>query len=105
MKLLFFLPLIPFIVFSQISDQPNVVLFMADDMGMGDTSAYQFYTKNSDDQQISHTSHGKACQYGHALYRCPHPIIPMHSNAIRITDWEISLESPNEALGAIWCSG
>ena len=52
MKLLFFLPLIPFIVFSQISDRPNVVLFMADDMGMGDTSAYQFYTKNSDDQQI-----------------------------------------------------
>ena len=52
MKLLFFLPLIPLIVFSQISDQPNVVLIMADDMGMGDTSAYQFYTKNSDDQQI-----------------------------------------------------
>ncbi len=52
MKLLLFLPLIPFIVFSQIPDQPNVVLFMADDMGMGDTSAYQFYTKNSDDQQI-----------------------------------------------------
>lgn len=52
MKLLLFLPLIPFIVFSQISDQPNVVLFMADDMGMGDTSAYQFFTKNSDDQQV-----------------------------------------------------
>jgi len=52
MKLLLFLPLIPFIVFSQISDQPNVVLFMADDMGMGDTSAYQFYTKNSDKQQL-----------------------------------------------------
>jgi arylsulfatase A len=52
MKLLLFLPLIPFIVFSQISDQPNVVLFMADDMGLGDTSAYQFYTKNSDDQQV-----------------------------------------------------
>ena len=52
MKLLLFLPLIPFIVFSQIPDQPNVVLFMADDMGMGDTSAYQFFTKNSDDQQV-----------------------------------------------------
>lgn len=52
MKLLLFLPLIPFIVFSQISDQPNVVLFMADDMGMGDTSAYQFFTKNPDDQQV-----------------------------------------------------
>lgn len=25
---------------------------MADDMGMGDTSAYQFFTKNSDDQQV-----------------------------------------------------
>ena len=31
---------------------PNVVLFMADDMGMGDTSAYQFFTKNTDDQQL-----------------------------------------------------
>ena len=52
MKLFFFLTFIPCIVFSKISDRPNVVLFMADDMGMGDTSAYQFYTKNSDDKQI-----------------------------------------------------
>ena len=52
MKYLLFLTHIPFIVFSQISDRPNVILFMADDMGIGDTSAYQFYTKNSDDQQV-----------------------------------------------------
>ena len=31
---------------------PNVVLFMADDMGMGDTSAYQDFTGNTDAQQI-----------------------------------------------------
>lgn len=31
---------------------PNVVFFMADDMGMGDTSAYQDYTGNSDSEQI-----------------------------------------------------
>jgi len=47
---LFFLPLF---AIGQVSERPNVVLFMADDMGMGDTSAYQFFTKNSDDQQLN----------------------------------------------------
>lgn len=32
--------------------QPNIILFLADDMGMGDTSAYQDITGNSDEQQI-----------------------------------------------------
>ena len=35
---------------------PNIVLFMADDMGLGDTSAYQNFTGNADDEQI-HTPH------------------------------------------------
>ena len=47
-----FLSLLPIFAFAQISNRPNVILFMADDMGLGDTSAYQFYTKNTDDQQI-----------------------------------------------------
>lgn len=34
-------------------DRPNVILFMADDMGMGDTSAYQDFTGNTDDEQLS----------------------------------------------------
>lgn len=37
---------------SQSLDRPNVVLFMADDMGMGDTSAYQDFTGNSDEAQL-----------------------------------------------------
>jgi len=44
--------LFPLLVIGQVSMSPNVVLFMADDMGMGDTSAYQFFTKNTDDQQL-----------------------------------------------------
>ncbi|MFT4692051.1 MAG: arylsulfatase A [Limisphaerales bacterium] len=31
---------------------PNIILMMADDMGMGDTSAYQDFTGNSDDVQL-----------------------------------------------------
>lgn len=31
---------------------PNIIVMMADDMGMGDTSAYQDVTGNGDDQQI-----------------------------------------------------
>ena len=31
---------------------PNVIFFMADDMGMGDTSAYQDFTGNADDVQM-----------------------------------------------------
>ena len=34
-------------------EHPNVILFMADDMGMGDTSAYQNLTGNSNEDQIS----------------------------------------------------
>ncbi len=33
--------------------QPNVILMMADDMGMGDTSAFQDFTGNTDDVQLS----------------------------------------------------
>ncbi len=32
---------------------PNVILFLADDMGMGDTSAYQDVTGNPDDRQVA----------------------------------------------------
>ena len=32
--------------------QPNIILFMADDMGMGDSSAYQDFTGNADADQI-----------------------------------------------------
>ncbi|MEM9281177.1 MAG: arylsulfatase [Verrucomicrobiota bacterium] len=32
--------------------RPNVILMMADDMGMGDTSAYQDFTGNSDQVQV-----------------------------------------------------
>jgi arylsulfatase A len=35
------------------NDRPNIVLMMADDMGLGDTSAYQDFTGNSDSDQIS----------------------------------------------------
>jgi len=52
MKYPIFLFLLPLLVFGQFLDRPNVVLFMADDMGMGDSSAYQFLTGNSDTQQI-----------------------------------------------------
>ncbi|MCH2378833.1 MAG: arylsulfatase, partial [Pedosphaera sp.] len=32
--------------------KPNIILFMADDMGMGDTSAYQDFTGNADNVQL-----------------------------------------------------
>ncbi|MEM1294464.1 MAG: arylsulfatase [Verrucomicrobiota bacterium] len=35
------------------ADRPNVILFMADDMGIGDTSAYQDFTGNADDVQVA----------------------------------------------------
>ena len=52
MKYPIFLFLLPLAVSGQFLDRPNVVLFMADDMGMGDSSAYQFFTENSDAQQV-----------------------------------------------------
>lgn len=38
------------------AEHPNIVLMMADDMGMGDTSAYQDFTGNADEVQL-HTPH------------------------------------------------
>lgn len=38
---------------SSASDRPNIILMMADDMGLGDTSAYQDFTGNSDADQIA----------------------------------------------------
>lgn len=34
------------------AEKPNVIFMMADDMGMGDTSAYQDFTGNADDVQV-----------------------------------------------------
>ncbi|MEQ9411450.1 MAG: arylsulfatase [Fuerstiella sp.] len=39
-------------VFGQDLHRPNIILMMADDMGLGDTSAYQDLTGNSDQDQI-----------------------------------------------------
>ena len=38
---------------SRLEQPPNVIIFLADDMGLGDTSAYQDWTKNPDSLQLS----------------------------------------------------
>ncbi|MEM6363092.1 MAG: arylsulfatase [Planctomycetota bacterium] len=43
---------------------PNVILFMADDMGMGDTSAYQDFTGNSDQVQLHTPSMERLARMG-----------------------------------------
>ncbi len=52
MTRIFYFFTFPVLSFAQFIDRPNVIIFMADDMGVGDCSAYQFFTKNTDDQQI-----------------------------------------------------
>lgn len=51
------LPALALLLFAPISlsatDRPNVILMMADDMGMGDTSAYQDFTGNADEVQVA----------------------------------------------------
>ena len=37
---------------SAVTPPPNIIVMMADDMGMGDTSAYQDFTGNPDDAQL-----------------------------------------------------
>lgn len=43
----------PFLAADDSIDRPNIILMMADDMGLGDTSAYQDFTGNSDHDQVS----------------------------------------------------
>ena len=47
-----------------VAEQPNIVLFMADDMGMGDTSAYQDFTANVDAVQVHTPSMERLAQMG-----------------------------------------
>lgn len=44
--------LFPIGAFAQDLRRPNIILMMADDMGLGDTSAYQDFTRNSDADQV-----------------------------------------------------
>ena len=46
------IPSFCFAVSGQIEQPPNVVVFLADDMGLGDTSAYQDWTHNADTVQL-----------------------------------------------------
>ncbi len=45
--------ILSFTTLTHAANRPNVVLFLADDMGMGDTSAYQDFTGNADDVQLA----------------------------------------------------
>jgi arylsulfatase A-like enzyme len=41
-----------FLGFSAGTPPPNIIVMMAEDMGVGDTSAYQDWTKNADADQV-----------------------------------------------------
>ena len=44
--------------------KPNVILMMADDMGMGDTSAFQDFTGNADEVQVDTPAMEKLARLG-----------------------------------------
>ena len=79
MRCQFFLFLFPLAVFSQLVDRPNVVLFMADDMGMGDSSAYQFFKEgNTLRKQLLGYDKGKEAAAFQSL-RENYPALAAHS--------------------------
>jgi arylsulfatase A len=49
---------------SAVTPHPNIIVMMADDMGMGDTSAYQDFTGNSDADQIHTPSMERLARLG-----------------------------------------
>ncbi|MDG2167427.1 MAG: arylsulfatase [Opitutales bacterium] len=62
--------------FSADTPPPNIIVMMADDMGVGDTSAYQDWTKNADADQVKTPSMDRLARMGirftdaHASSRC-----------------------------------
>jgi arylsulfatase A-like enzyme len=62
--------------FSADTPPPNIIVMMADDMGVGDTSAYQDWTKNADADQVKTPLMDRLARMGirftdaHASSRC-----------------------------------
>ena len=81
--------MIPAFVFA--ADKPNVIFFMADDMGMGDTSAYQDFTGNADDVQIATPSMERLAAMGMRFTDAHTPASRCSTDALRIDDRSLSV--------------
>ena len=46
------------------AEKPNIIFFMADDMGMGDTSAYQDFTGNAAEVQLHTPQMERLARFG-----------------------------------------
>ena len=62
---------------------PNIIIFLVDDMGTGDTSAYQGLDRQPGRRTTPHPQPGTPRATGRALYRCTHTINRMHPHALR----------------------
>ena len=83
---------------------PNIILMMADDMGMGDTSAYQDFTGNGDDVQVHTPNMERLARMGVRCTDAHTPDFPLYGDAIRIAYRSVSMANSTKALGAIWCT-
>jgi hypothetical protein len=104
---LFVIVSIPCLCFAEpsaVEQPPNVIIFLADDMGLGDTSAYQDWTTESRFIAAFNTGDGTSCKTRCSLYGCTLTIKSMFSDTLCLAHWTLLLENPTETLGFVWGS-
>ncbi len=82
--------------------QPNIIIFLVDDMGTGDTRAYQDWTGNQDDEQLHTLSLKRLARLGRALYRCTHPINRMYPHALCPAHRTLLLAHTTQTQSRLW---
>ena len=87
------------------SRSPNVIFMMADDMGMGDSSAFQDFTGNSDEDQVHTPAMDRLARMGVRFTDAHTPSSRCSPTRYGLLTGPVSLAQSPETLGVVWRAG
>ena len=86
-------------------EPPNIVILLADDMGMGDTSAYQSWSHNADSVQLHTPAMERLARMGVRFTDCALAAQSLYDIALCIAGGTLLLAHAAQTLGALWRAG